>query len=116
MSIPQTPAKILTSDLDPDQPIPDDFTLIDVREDDEWEAGHAPGAIHIPVSQLADRLDDVPDGDLIIVCRLGGRSAKAVDILAEYGIEAWDLTDGMTAWQSAGLPLVSADGDIPTVI
>jgi len=116
MSIPESPSKFDSSVLDADNPIPEGFTLIDVRNDDEWEAGHAPGAVHIPLPELPNRLDEVPDGDIIVVCRLGGRSARAADILAEQGIEAWDITDGMTGWQQNGLPMVSEDGDIPTVI
>ena len=50
--------------------------LLDVREDDEWAAGHAPEAVHVPMSQFLSRLDDVPEGPLAVVCRVGGRSAQ----------------------------------------
>lgn len=116
MSIPDTPDKFLSSDLDATAPIPEGFTLIDVRNDDEWEAGHAPGAVHIPLDDLADRVDDIPEGDIIVVCRKGGRSAAATDILSSHGIDAWDITDGMQGWAANGLPLASEDGDIPTIL
>ncbi|WP_182353878.1 rhodanese-like domain-containing protein [Flaviflexus huanghaiensis] len=115
MAIPLHPGPLVTTDLDADDPIPEGFVLVDVRSEDEWDAGHAPGAVHIPVDELADRIEDVPDSDVILICRLGRRSAHAAQILAEHGIEAWVLTDGMAAWQSNGLPLVSSDGDIPTI-
>lgn len=116
MNIPNVPGKVNSADLDQANPIPEGFTLVDVREDDEWEAGHAPGALHIPLGELADRIDELPDGDLMIVCRKGGRSANATDILSANGIEAWDLTDGMQGWAKNGLPLASEDGDVPTII
>lgn len=115
MAIPLNPGPLVTTDLNADDPIPEGFTLIDVRSDDEWDAGHAPGAVHIPLDELADRIDDVPDTDIMVVCRLGRRSAQAAEILADNGIDAWDLSDGMAAWQNNGLPLVSSDGDIPTI-
>lgn len=115
MNIPNTPAVFTSDALDHDNPIPDGYTLVDVRTDEEWEAGHAPGALHIPLDSLAQRIDDIPEDDIIVVCRKGGRSAQAVQILAEQGIEAWDLTDGMLGWAANGLPLASDDGDIPTI-
>ncbi len=55
--------------------IPDGAAIIDVREDDEWEAGHIEGAIHVPLGELPERLDDLPlDDDMYIICRTGGRS------------------------------------------
>lgn len=116
MNIPNVPGKVHATDLDPSNPIPEGFTLVDVRGDDEWEAGHAPGSLHIVLDELSDRVDELPDNDLLIVCRKGGRSAAAVETLREHGIEAWDLTDGMQGWAAAGLPLASADGDVPTII
>ena len=52
MAIPQS-VLLLTTDLNADDPIPEGFTLIDVRGEDEWDAGHAPGALHIPLDELA---------------------------------------------------------------
>lgn len=115
MAIPLNPGPLVTTDLNADDPIPEGFALVDVRGDDEWDAGHAPGAIHIPLDELAHRIDEVPDADIMVVCRLSRRSDKAAEILADHGIDAWIVTDGMAAWQNNGLPLVSADGDIPTI-
>ncbi|MDO4791355.1 MAG: rhodanese-like domain-containing protein [Buchananella hordeovulneris] len=114
MNLPSS-GDITVDRLDFDSPIPEGYTLIDVREDDEWEAGHAPGAVHIPSGELADSLDELPEGDLIIVCHGGGRSSRACKMLAENGIDALNLAGGMVAWAAAGLPLVSEDGDVPRV-
>lgn len=97
--------------------VPDDAVLLDVREDDEWDAGHAPGAVHIPLARIADSLADVPDGSPIyVVCRSGGRSARAAAYLNANGWEAVNVVGGMSAWAAAVRPLV-ADGDrTPEVI
>ncbi|MDO5723561.1 MAG: rhodanese-like domain-containing protein [Flaviflexus sp.] len=116
MRIPLTPGNIRTTDLDSTDPIPQGFTLVDVRRDEEWEAGHAPGALHIPLTELANRIDDLPDEDIIVTCRSGGRSAQATALLADLGIEVWNLADGMLGWAAGGLPLTSDDGDIPTIL
>ncbi len=60
--------------------LPDDAVVVDVREPDEWAAGHAPGAVHIPMGDIPGRLGELPgtDGPLPVVCRSGGRSERAV--------------------------------------
>ncbi|MGN6331859.1 MAG: rhodanese-like domain-containing protein [Motilibacteraceae bacterium] len=96
--------------------VPDDAVLVDVREPDEWAAGHAPGALHVPLSQLPQRLDEVPDDrPVVVVCRVGGRSAQAVAWLNAQGWDTANLDGGMFAWVAAGRPLV-ADGGDPQVI
>jgi rhodanese-related sulfurtransferase len=96
----------------------DDAYLIDVREDDEWQAGHAPSAVHLPMNQLPERLTEVPaEGDVVIVCRSGHRSAEVVRFLLAQGFEnVRNLTDGMFGWAAAGRPLVSEDGDAPVIL
>ncbi|GGM10741.1 rhodanese-like domain-containing protein [Nakamurella endophytica] len=90
--------------------LPADAVLLDVREDDEWVAGHAPGAVHLPMTELAGRLDEVPDGSPVyVVCRSGGRSARVTEYLNGNGWDAVNVAGGMTAWAAAGRPLV-ADG------
>jgi rhodanese-related sulfurtransferase len=85
--------------------------LLDVREDSEWRAGHAPGARHIPLSRLPQRLRDLPPQRTIItVCRSGARSARAAALLAADGREAVNLAGGMHAWARAGLPVVASGG------
>jgi rhodanese-related sulfurtransferase len=85
--------------------------LLDVRELDEWAAGHAPQARHIPLGELESRYTELPDGVTIIcVCRSGGRSAHAAAALSTVGYPTLNLTGGMQAWDAADLPVVSATG------
>ena len=85
--------------------------LLDVREDTEWRAGHAPKARHIPLGRLPARLRDVPANRTVItVCRSGRRSARAAALLARDGRHVVNLTGGMHAWARAGLPLVASGG------
>jgi len=87
--------------------------LLDVREGHEWQAGHAPGARHIPLGRLAERKSELPDGrPVITVCRSGMRSAKAAALLTRDGREVHNLTGGMHAWARAGLPVI-AKGGVP---
>ena len=97
--------------------VPADAVLLDVREDDEWAAGRAPGAVHVPMTELADRLDEVPEGDpLYVICRSGGRSARVTAYLNSQGWDSVNVTGGMSVWAARGRPLV-ADGDArPEVI
>ena len=83
--------------------------LLDVRELDEWEAGHAPGARHVPLGEL--RADTLAEGSrIVVVCRSGARSALAALALAGVGFAAHNLSGGMQAWEAAGLPIVRDDG------
>ncbi|MDQ4501430.1 rhodanese-like domain-containing protein [Sinomonas sp. ASV322] len=92
-------------------------TLLDVREDYEWEAGHAEGALHIPMDQLPARLGELdPDEDLLVVCRTGGRSARVTGWLVDQGYSAMNVVGGMDAWLEAGRPIVSENGQRPTVL
>ena len=96
--------------------LPDDAVLVDVREDDEWAAGHAPNAIHIPLGELPSRLGELPETDdtVAIVCRMGGRSARAVQWLVHQGYDVANVEGGMLEWQRAVKEL-SADGE-PNII
>jgi len=90
--------------------------LLDVREDHEWAAGHAPGAIHLPMSRLAEEATRLPaDQKIVCVCHLGGRSAMVASALAGAGWETVNLAGGMEAWHAAGLPVVTDDGQPGTV-
>lgn len=87
----------------------DGAILLDVREDTEWRTGHAPGARHIPLGRLSQRLRDLPTQRTIItVCRSGARSSRAASLLAREGREVFNMTGGMRAWQRAGLPVVAS--------
>lgn len=97
--------------------IPAEVTLLDVREDDEWAAGHAPEAVHIPMSELAGRLQELPsDKDVYVVCRSGGRSARVTEYLNGNGWDAVNVDGGMQSWHTAGKPLVSDELAEPKVI
>ena len=90
---------------------PVEHHLLDVREDDEWRAGHIDGAQHIPLGQLGERLAELPTGRRIVaVCRSGSRSAAAVRGLRQLGYDAENLDGGVTAWMRAGLVLVDEAG------
>ncbi len=85
--------------------------LVDVREPDEWEAGHAPQAVHVPLGQLGQRLGELPaDTRLVMVCRSGNRSGRATEALVKHGHDAVNLAGGMQAWARAGLPVVTDAG------
>jgi rhodanese-related sulfurtransferase len=91
--------------------------LLDVRNDDEWTAGHAPGAQYVTLRELPARTGELPtDRKIVAVCRVGGRSAKAVELLAAQGFDAVNLAGGMRAWAADGLPVVTDGGDDGTVI
>ena len=86
--------------------------LLDVREDDEWAAGHAPGAVHVPLQQLPSRLAELPtDRPVEVVCHLGGRSAQATAYLLQAGLDAKNVEGGMDAWERAGKPVVTDSGE-----
>jgi rhodanese-related sulfurtransferase len=89
--------------------------FLDVREDDEWEAGHAPGATHMALGQLS--AGGLAGGKVVIaVCRSGGRSARATAELQVAGIEVRNLAGGMQAWSAAGLPVCRDDGSAGVVL
>lgn len=78
--------------------------LVDVREPDEWAAGHAPGAFHRPLGKLDPA--KLPAADSVyVICQSGGRSARATRVLVDAGIDAHNVTGGMSAWHAAGLPI-----------
>ena len=78
--------------------------LIDVRSPTEFAQGHAAGARNIPLDQLLQRLDELPDTPLIL-CQSGARSARAVALLGGAGRPAIDVAGGTSAWRAAGLPM-----------
>ncbi|HVU73851.1 MAG TPA: rhodanese-like domain-containing protein [Mycobacteriales bacterium] len=85
--------------------------LLDVREQYEWDAGHAPQAVHIPMSQLQSRAQEIPgDRTIVCICHVGGRSAVVVNALNQGGWHALNLVGGMEAWLHEGLPIVRDDG------
>lgn len=84
---------------------------VDVREPEEWAAGHVEGSLWIPLGELQARAAELPrDRQLVIVCRSGSRSAYAADALSAAGWDASNLAGGLHAWTAAGLPLAPAEG------
>jgi hydroxyacylglutathione hydrolase len=85
-------------------------TVVDVRQENEWAAGHLPGAVHaLPAAMatLAEELDRT--APVAVHCATGHRSAIAASLLLRAGItDVWHVTDGVDAWQRLGHPLVTA--------
>jgi adenylyltransferase/sulfurtransferase len=78
------------------------LVLVDVREPHEWNAGHLPRALHIPLGTLAARAGEVPDGKLpVFICAAGGRSMAACRFFAAQGRDVVNLAGGMNAWSEA---------------
>ncbi len=112
-------ASILQAENMPD-PLPDEVSVsqakakweagalvLDVREPGEWDQGHIPRAVHIPIGQLEARLGELPkQKQIIVVCRFGGRSAMGRNILKKAGFaNVTSMAGGMTAWKEAGYPI-----------
>lgn len=77
--------------------------LVDVREPDEYEEAHVPGAQLIPLATVPDRLDVVPEGrPLFVICAKGGRSYRAAEFYRRNGIDAVNVAGGTAAWIAAG--------------
>ena len=105
-----SPAELPTAEV---RDLPKDgVTLLDVREDDEWAAGHAPGAKHIPLGELPARVDELGDlsEPVYVICRSGGRSARATAWLNATGWDAINVAGGMGSWASEARPMTT---DLP---
>ncbi len=101
--------------------LPADAVLLDVREPDEWAAGHIDGAIHVPMNQVPNRIahepgELTPEAPIVVVCKMGGRSAQVTAWLNQQGFDAVNLDGGMLAWATAGRPMTSDDGQPPRVL
>ena len=102
--------EVLSADL------PAGAFLLDVREDDEWTAGHAPDAVHVRLGELGARTGELPrDREVYVICRTGNRSAYATQALVGGGWQAVNVADGMTGWAIAGRPMISENGAEPYV-
>ncbi|HEY7104938.1 MAG TPA: rhodanese-like domain-containing protein [Acidimicrobiia bacterium] len=87
--------------------------LLDVREQGEWDAGHVPGASHLPMREVPGRIDEIPaDRRVIALCRSGARSRAVAEALIGAGYDAVNLAGGMRAWAAADLP-VETDAGVP---
>jgi rhodanese-related sulfurtransferase len=85
--------------------------VLDVRQPDEYEAGHVPGAVLVPLDQLEARQSELPaDRPLLVICKSGGRSAAAVMALTGAGYDATNVAGGTMAWIDAGQPVAEGPG------
>jgi rhodanese-related sulfurtransferase len=90
--------------------------LLDVRNPEEWHAGHAEGAAWIPMRELAERQEELPtDREIVVICKTGSRSAQVAQALVAAGYAAANVAGGSEAWQAAGMPIVTDDGQPGTV-
>lgn len=97
--------------------IPPAAVLLDVREDDEWSAGHAPQARHIPMAYVPGMIAELArDETVVAVCRSGGRSSRVAAYLQAQGYDVLNADGGMQAWAAANQPMVSETGAAPEVI
>lgn len=93
-----------------------DIQIVDVRNPDEWDAGHIEGADHVPMDQVRSRQDEIAtDRTVVAVCRSGARSGDVAAALRRAGYDAENLEGGLQAWSRAGLPLVTEHGSPPRV-
>ena len=110
MNQPVAVPEVLSTDL------PAGAFLLDVREDDEWAAGHASDAVHVRLGELGARFGELPrDREIYVICRTGHRSAYAAQALAGGGLNTINVADGMTGWAVAGRPMISEGGGEPYV-
>src|ERR1700753_2675807 len=110
MNQPVTVPEVMSADL------PTGAFLLDVREDDEWTAGHAPDAVHVRLGELGARLGELPrDRELYVICRSGNRSAYAAQALAAPRPNTVSASAARAGWPVAGRPMVSEDGTEPHV-
>lgn len=81
--------------------------VLDVRSIEEWEQGHIPDSVAIPLDELPDRLSEIPrDREILVVCSLGERSQEGLEILVEAGFEqATCMSGGITRWEARGYPI-----------
>ena len=97
--------------------LPADAVMLDVREADEWMAGHASGARHLPMSELTARIAEIPhDNPLYVVCRSGARSARVVAYLTAQGYPAVNVEGGMQGWAGQGRVVVADSQVNPAII
>jgi hydroxyacylglutathione hydrolase len=80
-----------------------------VRGEGEWNAGHIPNSLNLPLAELDQRLDEIPQGRLIVHCQTGSRAAIAASLLRARGFNEVQLfPGGLAEWCAAGLPTESA--------
>ena len=80
------------------------WRLLDVRTDEEWASGRIPGSLHVPMDQVVERLEEIGDQTLV-VCAVGGRSARVTQYLRAQGREALNVEGGVHGWAAGGGPI-----------
>ncbi|MFE2041478.1 rhodanese-like domain-containing protein [Streptomyces sp. NPDC059477] len=95
--------------------------LLDVREHDEWQAGHAAAALHIPIGEFVARYGELTeaapqDGRVHVICRSGARSAQVAQYLVQQGVDAVNVAGGMQVWEAAGHSVVTDNGEAGFVL
>ncbi len=111
------PSTLPAVDVDAAAAAAAECVLLDVREYEEWISGHAPTAVHIPMSELAGRVAELDSTRRVIcICRSGNRSARVTSWLREQGFDAVNMSGGMHSWASCGHPTVNQAGDPGVVI
>jgi rhodanese-related sulfurtransferase len=84
--------------------------VVDVREPHEYVEGHVPGAVLIPLGEVPHRIGEFPaDGEVLVVCRSGARSGRAVEHLRTQGVDAVNIAGGTIGWLEAGHPVVAGE-------
>lgn len=96
----------------------DGAVLLDVREEIEYTSGHAPESIWVPLGDLRDgaTLPSEAIQQVMVICRSGGRSQHAAELLAKRGMKVFNVAGGMQAWAQAGLPVRSSDGQTGQIV
>jgi rhodanese-related sulfurtransferase len=88
-----------------------ELQVVDVREDEEWNAGRIEGAHHIPLGQLSARVGELdPNRPVATAAGSGGRAGRAAELLGSLGLTAQVMDGGMQSWQAHGLPVTTPDG------
>tara|TARA_B100001996_G_scaffold270884_1_gene211973 strand:- start:933 stop:1283 length:351 start_codon:yes stop_codon:yes gene_type:complete len=114
LGISQTPS------IEPEQLenlIQDGFTLIDVREQDEWNAGHHQSAEHIPMGMITESMNRFKENEkYIFVCRSGARSGRVTNFIASKDIESYNLSGGMKELQNYTEKIFNSEGNPGQII
>ena len=106
MAIPEIDVERLAAALDGGAP------LFDVRQPDEYVEGHVPGAVLVPLGDVAARAGEFPrDTTTYVICRSGARSLKAAEFLSTQGVQAVNVAGGTLAWIASGRDVV--EGEAP---
>ena len=80
--------------------------VVDVRQPHEYEEAHVPGAVLIPLGEVPERVEELPqEGPIFLICRTGARSLRAAEFLETQGIVAINVAGGTLAWIDAGFPV-----------